>query len=93
LNDYLSRTVLTPEQADNIRKILHTQGIRSGTRPIDPEMIRGTQDDLVSSQTRLQRQATRVKQQLAGVLDTLQQHFQNIPRSSGRHLSVENIEL
>ncbi|KDV28444.1 hypothetical protein BU56_24355 [Escherichia coli O145:H25 str. 07-3858] len=56
-------------------------------------MIRGTQDDLVSSQTRLQRQATRVKQQLAGVLDTLQQHFQNIPRSSGRHLSVENIEL
>ncbi len=61
LNDYLSRTVLTPEQADNIRKILHTQGIRSGTRPIDPEMIRGTQDDLVSSQTRLQRQATRVK--------------------------------
>ncbi|MCM5169728.1 hypothetical protein MMS85_29590, partial [Escherichia coli] len=34
LHDYLSRTVLTPEQADNIRKILQTQGLYSGTRPI-----------------------------------------------------------
>ncbi|EFA4283135.1 DUF3491 domain-containing protein, partial [Escherichia coli O167:H9] len=93
LHDYLSRTVLTPEQADNIRKILQTQGLYSGTRPIDPDMINGTLDDMVSSQVRLQRQATRIKQQLAGVLETLQQRFQSITRSSGRHLSAEHIEL
>ncbi|HHH6703325.1 TPA: DUF3491 domain-containing protein [Escherichia coli] len=93
LHDYLSRTVLTPEQADNIRKILQTQGLYSGTRPIDPDMINGTPDDMVSSLVRLQRQATRIKQQLAGVLDTLQQRFRRITPSSGRPLSVEQIEL
>ncbi|KIQ52610.1 adherence protein, partial [Citrobacter rodentium] len=93
LHDYLSRTVLTTEQANNIRKILQTQGLYSGTRLIDPDMIRGTYDDMASSQVRLQRQATRVKQQLAGVLETLQQRFQSVTRSSGRHLSVEQIEL
>ncbi|EFH6939324.1 lymphostatin Efa1/LifA, partial [Escherichia coli] len=93
LNDYLSRTVLTPEQADNIRKILQTQGLYSGTRPIDPDMIRGVHDDMVSSQVCLQQQAMQVKQQLAGVLETLQQRFRSIIPSSGRHLSVEHIGL
>ncbi|CAD5571168.1 lymphostatin Efa1/LifA [Escherichia coli] len=93
LHDYLSHTVLTPELADNIRKILHSQGLYSGTRPIDPNMINGTSDDMVSSQVRLQQQATRIKQQLASVLENLQQRFQSITSSSGRHLSMEQIEL
>ncbi|HAY0237657.1 TPA: DUF3491 domain-containing protein [Escherichia coli] len=93
LYNYLSHTVLTQKQAGSIRKILHTQGLHSGTHPIDPSMFHGTPDDMASSHIRLQRQTTQVKHQLASVLEILQQRFQSITHSSSRNLSVEHIEL
>ncbi|HHR5809905.1 TPA: TcdA/TcdB catalytic glycosyltransferase domain-containing protein, partial [Providencia alcalifaciens] len=93
LRDYLSRSVLTSEQAENIRKILLTLGLETGTYPVIPDMIQGTQDEMVSPMSRLQRQTAQVKQQLLSTLETLTQRLQRIVGSSARPLSIEHIEL
>nr|WP_282564771.1 DUF3491 domain-containing protein [Providencia alcalifaciens] len=93
LHDYLSRSVLTSEQAENIRKILLTQGLDTGTYPVIPDMIQGTQDEMVSPMSRLQRQTAQVKQQLLSTLEALTQRLQGIVGSSARPLSIEHIEL
>ncbi|EES6429000.1 DUF3491 domain-containing protein, partial [Escherichia coli] len=93
LYNYLSHTVLSAENADKLQNILQTLGLESGTHPIHPDMIHGTEVDMVSSQVRLQQQALRIKQQLSGLMNTLTMRYQNIVGVSNRNLSVKNIEL
>ncbi|HHR6359856.1 TPA: adherence protein, partial [Providencia alcalifaciens] len=58
-----------------------------------PSMIQGTQDEMVSPMSRLQRQTAQVKQQLLSTLEALTQRLQGIVGSSARPLSIEHIEL
>ncbi|MGS8515506.1 DUF3491 domain-containing protein (plasmid) [Escherichia coli] len=93
LRNYVSRTVLSRQDADKLKAVIHASGSTYGSVPVSPDSIYAVPDALSSTAFRVKQFSSQTIRRLSVILDSVSERFRKLGITSSDSLSVNSVKL